>query len=573
MAHNAAPSARTGESPNLVFFGRELPLPTFTDFSTNTLRDKSTEEYVKKLQARVKVVHDAVRKESKARSDKTAEAYNRKAKHHPLNPGELVFYKETPKNCLKTDPRWTGPVQVVKRHPNAHGAPGTTYTLRYGDGITFRRNYEQLKPVKATYDGPISSNECPSTIAPYVPPLFVAVSSSDEEHPTPPAPSPPVAHRTRRRLAKKVITIPQSTSTSRSQPLVNPPTSNPTLTAPIAPTGAISPIQHVTTPHPPSRRIHVDTSDDDTNPANATVLSGFASLVWDHAGDALENAGPTIPQIVVAPPPGDNTTHSTPHSGTLIDPAATPPANSGHTPDLYQETVIRVASPPDIGLQGAAPPTTNPTPLPSAGGDIIVATAEIGASRENSGSLEEFEQFLDTAVAELQLFAGVGRNKIDVILRDGYEYRRQKQEEKLKTSQTWVCRYSTRFKCKGKMRIIRSDQDDFPKNAEVIPLTEHNHAPYRVNTYGCASVTEVITSNPSSDSSQANGSSALSRPVSQPSTTDSASDFDVGYPAGRGSSSPIAATDGATAPPTSPDPSADLSWDLGAISFIETTPP
>ena len=41
MAHNASPASKTGQTPNLVFYGRELPIPNFTDFSTNTLREKS----------------------------------------------------------------------------------------------------------------------------------------------------------------------------------------------------------------------------------------------------------------------------------------------------------------------------------------------------------------------------------------------------------------------------------------------------------------------------------------------------------------------------------------------------
>ena len=47
LAH-ASTSSRTGESPNMVFFGRELPIP-FTDVSVNTLRNKSVKEYVVKM--------------------------------------------------------------------------------------------------------------------------------------------------------------------------------------------------------------------------------------------------------------------------------------------------------------------------------------------------------------------------------------------------------------------------------------------------------------------------------------------------------------------------------------------
>ena len=54
MAHNASPSPKTGKTPNMVFYGRELPIPTFTDFSINTLREKSVQEYVKMAKQNVK---------------------------------------------------------------------------------------------------------------------------------------------------------------------------------------------------------------------------------------------------------------------------------------------------------------------------------------------------------------------------------------------------------------------------------------------------------------------------------------------------------------------------------------
>ena len=84
-----------------MFYGRELPIPTFTDFDTDTLREKSVKEYVKLAKERVRTIHEAVRAESKKRSDKTAEAYNKKAKHTPLSKGDLVYYQEVPKNLTK----------------------------------------------------------------------------------------------------------------------------------------------------------------------------------------------------------------------------------------------------------------------------------------------------------------------------------------------------------------------------------------------------------------------------------------------------------------------------------------
>ena len=162
LAHNAAPASRTGESPNLVFFGRELPLPTFTDQSINTLRSKSVREYAEQVQRKVKAIHEAVKAESVRQSEKTAQLYNRKVKHHPYVEGDFVYYKQIPKNRTKIDPRWLGPVSVTHRHPTAQGKPGTTYTLRLRDGETLRRNYEQLKPVRADVSSPIAREDIPA---------------------------------------------------------------------------------------------------------------------------------------------------------------------------------------------------------------------------------------------------------------------------------------------------------------------------------------------------------------------------------------------------------------------------
>ena len=203
LAHNAAPASRTGESPNLVFFGRELPLPTFTSNSVNTLRSKSVSEYVERLKQKVAVVQEAVKAEAIRQSEKTAELYNKKVKHQPYKEGDYVYYKQIPKNRTKIDPRWLGPVCVTKRHTSATGTPGTTYTLKLKGGETLRRNYEQLKAVKADVTEPIAVEDLPSAPAPRIP-LVIIQHSEDEE--TADTQNQPVATRTRSRRAKAVST-------------------------------------------------------------------------------------------------------------------------------------------------------------------------------------------------------------------------------------------------------------------------------------------------------------------------------------------------------------------------------
>ena len=193
LAHNAAPASRHGESPNLVFFGRELPIPSFTDLSINTLRAKSVQQYVSAMKSKVKHVHETIRAESKARTDKVAEAYNRKANHKPLQEGDYVFYKEADKNRDKLTPRTTGPVQVKERKTNAKGQPGVTYSLQYKDGETITRNYEQLKRARAKYAEPIAKYDRPLAPPPNMPCLFF---DSDDENATT-ITNAPVATRTR----------------------------------------------------------------------------------------------------------------------------------------------------------------------------------------------------------------------------------------------------------------------------------------------------------------------------------------------------------------------------------------
>ena len=198
LAHNASPAARTGESPNLVFFGRELPIPAFTDFAVNTLRNKHVKEYVDELKRRVKMVHEAVHSHAKATSAKTAEAYNRKVKHTPHEPGDLVYYKQAQKDRTKLDPKYAGPVKVAKRHDHMPDKPGTRYTLEFKDGERIMRTYDQLKRTMADLKEPISKEDLPLTPAPKISMTpFRALLTAEDLLPPTTNPEAPIAARTR----------------------------------------------------------------------------------------------------------------------------------------------------------------------------------------------------------------------------------------------------------------------------------------------------------------------------------------------------------------------------------------
>ena len=86
----------------------------------------------------------------------------------------------------------------------------------------------------------------------------------------------------------------------------------------------------------------------------------------------------------------------------------------------------------------------------------------------------------DPAEAEegLTLQQNVGRRMIDVILHEDYEYRRACSSVQGRHDQKWVCRHASRFKCKGTLRIIVQDLEDFMNGASIRHKREHNHDPF-----------------------------------------------------------------------------------------------
>ena len=381
LAHNASTSSRTGESPNMVFFGRELPIPSFTDISVNTLRNKSVKEYVEQMKQRVANVHEAVRRESQRQSAITADYYNKKSKHVPLVAGELVYYKEIPKNREKTDPKWSGPVKVVNRHPNSAGQPGTTYTLSYKRGETITRNYEQLKRVMAEIREPICKTALPSAPAPRIP-CLINFSEEEEDQQAVPTSHSPIAARTRSRRtrattsatveAPPVLTIPASASSAL--PALSPPTR-----------------ELDTTVMPPS-----SPSEEEEETRNSTFLShlGPASqmddlsrnfdsfnMSWD-----TEAHHPTgIPSPIINGPSSseeveDHLLVQAPQHLHVSNGESRPTSSQATTPDLTQNTVLRVST--------NSPASQNPRPEENSHPSPQTSTTPGDAARNNAGNTE-----------------------------------------------------------------------------------------------------------------------------------------------------------------------------------------
>ena len=232
-------------------------------------------------------------------------------------------------------------------------------------------------------------------------------------------------------------------------------------------------------------------------------------------------------------------------------------------------------STPAVGHPGPLPvvtpllhPVLEEPHLPETAG---AATSNLPGKEESSGSLESFMQSLDTVNEEVELLRGVGVRRIDIIVHMNYEYRRDRASEAEKLSQRWVCRYAGKFKCKGKLRLKARDLINFAVGATVSDLQEHNHSPYRVNTFGLADITEVGSDHSSIRSTITDDTDASNHAISQLNEGDFSTDFGQGNMESRARSSPVASREYGTAdiseaatPLTTADTS--YSWDLVGVS-------
>ena len=126
-------------------YGREPPLPTFVDVDKLTVSDKDLQKYFEGAKTRSKEVYDEARRRMIENRAKEVEAYNKKAKHDPLTPGEKVYELIPPSTRDKLQPKWDNLMTVKSRRPSRNGNEGTTYICQRPDGTTCTRNYEQLK--------------------------------------------------------------------------------------------------------------------------------------------------------------------------------------------------------------------------------------------------------------------------------------------------------------------------------------------------------------------------------------------------------------------------------------------
>ena len=90
-AYRATPQESTGETPNMMMFGREIKLPV--DLTTASLDDEKSDEeedYAYRLRTRMRGAHKRAEEclgESAVRQNT---AYNRKSNDHKLQVGDFV---------------------------------------------------------------------------------------------------------------------------------------------------------------------------------------------------------------------------------------------------------------------------------------------------------------------------------------------------------------------------------------------------------------------------------------------------------------------------------------------------
>jgi hypothetical protein len=108
-------------------------------------------------------------------------------KHHPHEEGDWVYEAVPRKYRNKIQPKWDGPLKIVRRRSSPDGDQGTTYVCRRRDGSLCERNYEQTKKVRAPIATPEVVNPNITAILPIV--MLVPLS----------CPSSPVSAQTRSR--------------------------------------------------------------------------------------------------------------------------------------------------------------------------------------------------------------------------------------------------------------------------------------------------------------------------------------------------------------------------------------
>ena len=118
-AYRATPQESTGETPNMMMFGRETKLPV--DLTTASLDDEKSDEeedYAYQLRTRIRGAHKRAEECLGKSAVRQKTAYNRKSNDHKLQVGDFVWLHDPAKKkgvSPKLQLRWKGPFLIVSK--------------------------------------------------------------------------------------------------------------------------------------------------------------------------------------------------------------------------------------------------------------------------------------------------------------------------------------------------------------------------------------------------------------------------------------------------------------------------
>lgn len=152
MAYRSSKQEATKKTPNLMFLGREIDLPVDLLYPSPPVDPESPkDEYVVKLQNKLKKVHEMARNSLLEAGQRQKLAYDRRVNKHAYKVGDAVWLRSyiKPKGLArKLQLRWEGPFKVVGKISDL------TYKVQKSRKADFKVvHFNRLKP----YRGNLSS--------------------------------------------------------------------------------------------------------------------------------------------------------------------------------------------------------------------------------------------------------------------------------------------------------------------------------------------------------------------------------------------------------------------------------
>lgn len=147
MAYRSSKQEATKKTPNLMFLGREIDLPVDLLYPPPPVEPETPEdEYVVKLQNKLKTVHEMARNSLLEAGQRQKLAYDRRVNKHAYKVGDAVWLRSyiKPKGLArKLQLRWEGPFKVVGKISDL------TYKVQKSRKADFKVvHFNRLKPYR-----------------------------------------------------------------------------------------------------------------------------------------------------------------------------------------------------------------------------------------------------------------------------------------------------------------------------------------------------------------------------------------------------------------------------------------